>query len=350
MVSVQRTLNQLREVCVTRELPHLAGEIDRLGAELEVDLLRLEGALAEAPRGSGPVEHSAKHLLALGGKRLRPLLVLLSARLGPVHQRPVNNARELATAVEMVHGATLLHDDVVDLGETRRGAPASRMLYGNAASIFAGDWLLVEALRRVRLTNTPVVLDRLLAVIEEMILAESIQLARRGRIESDREAYFRIVEGKTASLFAFAAWAGATAGGANAQEVAAAEKYGRHLGIAFQAIDDVLDLAGVASAVKKTLFADLREGKMTYPLIVALERDESGELRKMLEEIAAGRDEDIDRQKISALLEKTGAIRATQELAQHHARAAKEALAVLEPRAERALLEVVVMAAVERSF
>jgi octaprenyl-diphosphate synthase len=346
MVSVQRTLNQLREVCVTRELPHLAGEIDRLGSELEVDLLRLEGALAEAPRGVGPVEHSAKHLLALGGKRLRPLLVLLSSRLG---QRPLNNVRELAIAVEMVHGATLLHDDVVDLGETRRGAPASRMLYGNAASIFAGDWLLVEALRRVRLVKAPGVLDRLLAVIEEMILAESIQLARRGRIESDRETYFQIVEGKTASLFAFAAWAGATSSGASDREVAAAEKYGRHLGIAFQAIDDVLDLAGVASAVKKTLFADLREGKMTYPLIVALERDQTGELRRMLEQIVAG-DEEIDRQKISALLDKTGAIRATQELAQQHAVAAKESLAVLEPRAERALLEVVVMAAVERSF
>src|SRR5262245_58992571 len=246
MVTVQRTLNQLRDVCEHRRLPHLAGELDRLGGDLAADMLRIEAALAELPRGLGPVEKSAKHLLALGGKRLRPLLVLLASRLG---QRSSNNVRELAVAVELVHGATLLHDDVVDLGDTRRGAPASRVLYGNVASIFAGDWLLVEALRRVRLSKVSGVLDRLLEVIEEMILAESIQLARRGRIEADRQAYFDIVQGKTASLFGFAVWAGGKAGAMRDDALPALEAFGRHLGVAFQAIDDVLDLSGEASAV-----------------------------------------------------------------------------------------------------
>jgi octaprenyl-diphosphate synthase len=351
MVTVQRTLNQLRAVCVHRELPHLTGELDRLGADLETDLLRIEAALAELPGASktgGPVERSAKHLLALGGKRLRPLLVLLASRLG---QRSSNNAvRELAAAVELVHGATLLHDDVVDLGETRRGAPASRVLYGNAASIFAGDWLLVEALRRVRVSKIEGVLDRLLEVIEEMILAESVQLARRGKIEADRASYFKIIEGKTASLFGFAVWAGGKAAGAREAQLPALESFGRHLGVAFQAIDDVLDLSGDATAVKKTLFADLREGKMTYPLIVAIERDLGGELKALLEEIVGDEHAEIDRRRISRILTDTGAIVATQELAKDRARLAVESLAQLPPSAERALLEVVVEAAVERSF
>jgi octaprenyl-diphosphate synthase len=347
MVIVQRTLNQLRDVCEHRRLPHLAGELDRLSGGLEADLERIETAISGLSRGDGPVEHSARHLLGLGGKRLRPLLVLLASRVG---QRSSNNARELALAVELVHGATLLHDDVVDLGDTRRGAPASRILYGNAASIFAGDWLLVEALRRVRKAQIPGVIDRLLEVIEEMILAESIQLARRGTIDPDRGSYFRIVEGKTASLFAFAAWAGGAAADADRTELAALEGYGKHLGIAFQAIDDVLDLAGAEASVKKTLFADLREGKITHPLIVALERDTSGELKEMLAKIVADENAPIDRPRVAYLLDRTGAIHATQELAKEHARLAKESLAPIPPSAERALLEVVVEAAVERSF
>jgi octaprenyl-diphosphate synthase len=350
--NVQRTLNQLRAVCEHRALPELAGELDRLGSGLESDLSRIEAALARVPRGEdpGPVERSARHLLALGGKRLRPLLVLLAARLGHELLNNAAAAREVAVAVELVHGATLLHDDVVDLGETRRGAKAARVLYGNAASIFAGDWLLVEALRRVRAARIPGVIDRLLGVIEEMILAESLQLARRGRIEADRAAYFRIIEGKTASLFAFAAHAGARAGGLGDRETAALDAFGKHLGVAFQAIDDALDLAGDAGTVKKTLFADLREGKMTYPLIVALERDGSGELERLLAAIVADDGAELDRRKIAALLAETDAIRATQDLAREHARSAKEALSPLQPSAERALLEVVVEAAVERSF
>src|SRR5262249_22155884 len=139
-----------------------------------------------------------------------PLCVALAARAGNGFGAA---ARQLAVAVELVHTATLLHDDVVDVGDTRRGAPAARVVYGNAASIFAGDWLLVEALRRVRAAAVPDALDRLLDIIEEMIMAESTQLDRRGVMVADRAAYFRVVEGKTASLFRWALWAGGRAGG-----------------------------------------------------------------------------------------------------------------------------------------
>src|SRR5439155_11378446 len=125
----------------------------------------------------------------LRGKHLRPLCVALASRLGAGFTAP---ARSLAVAVELVHSATLLHDDVVDVADRRRGEPSARIVYGNAASIFAGDWLLVAALRRIAATGIDGLLERMLAVIDDMIAAESLQLERRGRLAGDRDDYFRI--------------------------------------------------------------------------------------------------------------------------------------------------------------
>src|SRR5688572_15627343 len=143
------------------------------------ELRDVERALEAVPRGERIVQRAAHHLLDLGGKHLRPMCVALASKVGTGFDA---RACELAVAVELVHTATLLHDDVVDLADTRRGRAAARVVYGNAASIFAGDWLLVDALRRI--TNaSPELVAPMLAVIEEMILAESIQLERRGRID-----------------------------------------------------------------------------------------------------------------------------------------------------------------------
>src|SRR5213076_2069185 len=174
------------------------------------DLAACEAGLALVARGTDVVSRSVGHLLDLDGKRLRPLCVALGARAGAGFTGP---ARELAVAVELVHTATLLHDDVVDLGEKRRGADTARAVYGNAASIFAGDWLLIEALRRVRHAGVRGLLDRLLDVIEEMIIAESVQLEGRRRADLGRAAWMRVAEGKTASLFRWAMLAGGRAGG-----------------------------------------------------------------------------------------------------------------------------------------
>src|SRR5262249_38017531 len=137
---------RLGELCQLRGLPGLADRLQLLGEIAGEDLMWCEAELEALPRYQSPVFSSATHLLDLGGKRLRPLCVALAARAG-IGFGPA--ARELAVAVELVHSATLLHDDVVDLGTMRRGAPTARAVYGNAASIFAGDWLLIEALRRV---------------------------------------------------------------------------------------------------------------------------------------------------------------------------------------------------------
>jgi octaprenyl-diphosphate synthase len=330
-------LAQLGALCTHQGLGALAERLGDLADLTRGDLADCEAALAAVERGDSLVARSAGHLLDLGGKRLRPLCVALAARLGTGFSPA---ARELAVAVELVHAATLLHDDVVDLGEVRRGAPTARLSYGNAASIFAGDWLLIGALRRVRRAALPGLLDRLLDVIEEMIIAESEQLERRGVARPDRAAWFRIVEGKTASLFRWALAAGGQAGGLDRAACRALEEYGRHLGIAFQTIDDLLDMRGDPGVVGKGLGADVREGKMTYPLIWALER--RPELAALVARAAD------DPRPLLAALDEVGALEAALELARGHADRARAALEPLPLGRARRALETVADAAVAR--
>jgi octaprenyl-diphosphate synthase len=293
------------------------------------------------PRGARVVHQAAHHLLDLRGKHLRPLCVALASRFGDGF---TPRARGLAVAVELVHTATLLHDDVVDVAERRRGQPAACTVYGNAASIFAGDWLLVAALRRIGAAGYDGLLDKMLAVIEEMIMAESLQLERRGRVVADRAEYFRIVEGKTAALFRWAMIAGGRTAGLDATCEAALETYGLHLGVAFQAVDDELDFA---DGTGKDPLVDLREGKMTFPMVVALERDAS--LRARFTALLA--DENPDHTALVAIanaVRATGALAATRALAEEHAQRAIEALAALPAGPARDALETVALASLER--
>lgn len=309
-------IEQLGNLCRSRGLPDLAARLISLHQWVEDELSSFEAELATVSRGARAVQKASHHLLDLGGKYLRPMCVMLAAKLGT----GVDEAtRQLAVAVELVHNATLLHDDVVDLGETRRGAPAARTIYGNAASVYAGDWLLVEALRRIRRSGVEGLLDFTLDIIEEMILAESLQLERRGDLGVSTENYFRVVEGKTAALFRWAMVAGGRAGKLDESQCQALEAYGVHLGVAFQAVDDCLDFGGDAQVIGKSLFTDLREGKVTYPLILAMERDDS--LAPLLEQAladGAGGDtplpETVERT-VAAAMERTGALADCRALA-----------------------------------
>lgn len=307
-------LNSLSGVCADQGLDGLSQRLLDLSELLSDPLSTVESDLAHFPEATNNVKRSAVHLLSLGGKRLRPICVALASQVGRGFGP---QARNLAVAVELVHSATLLHDDVVDDSDLRRGVPAPRTIYGNAASIFAGDWLLIEALRRVKRADVPDVLDRLLDVIEEMIFAESTQLEARGKIHADRATYLSVVEGKTASLFRWALYAGGKAGGLSATSCDDLEHYGRHLGVAFQLIDDLLDWTGRLESTGKRLFTDIREGKITYPLIIALERDPM--LRPMLaEQLARGPNalisETMGREILSSL-ERTGGIHETRTFA-----------------------------------
>ncbi len=268
----EEALPVLGSVADGHALTSLSARLAELHELAGSDMSETERDLKELDRPANVVAKSAHHLLDLGGKRLRPLCVALASRVGSGFSPA---ARHLAVAVELVHAATLLHDDVVDVGDTRRGAPTARTLYGNAASIFAGDWLLIEALKRVRQASVPGVMDKLLFVIEEMIHAEAIQLKNRGRVGNGRADYFHVVEGKTAALFRWAMYAGGRASGLPEPLCNALEQFGLHLGVAFQAIDDLLDFTGDPATTGKSAMSDLREGKLTFPLIVAIEREPS---------------------------------------------------------------------------
>ncbi len=260
----------LLSVCKDQGLDGLWQRLDELSALLREDMQGIELAIGDVGRrGDTLVHKAAGHLLGQAGKRIRPVCVVLAARTAKGWSPAV---QKLAVAVELVHNATLLHDDVVDLGERRRGVDAARMIYGNAISIFSGDYLLTEALYRIIGSGIPDVLERMLDVIQDMVMAEALQMARRGQFDSNADQYFQIISGKTASLFKWAMYAGAKAGGADEAQSRALEQYGEHLGIAFQLVDDVLDFTGAPETTGKTLLSDLREGKMTYPLLLTVER------------------------------------------------------------------------------
>ncbi len=339
-------LDGLAHVSTTRGAPALGNRLVELDRWVRADLHAFEAELEAIPRGARLVHAAAHHLLDLRGKHLRPLCVALTSRFGAGF---TVQARALAVAVELVHSATLLHDDVVDLAERRRGQPAACVVYGNAASIFAGDWLLVTALRRIASAGVDGLLDRMLAVIDEMIVAESVQLERRGKIAGAREDYFAIVEGKTAALFRWAMIAGARVAGLPPGAETTLERFGLHLGIAFQAVDDELDFS---SNTGKDPLADLREGKITFPLVVALEREPS--LRGRIEALLAVETPAIDKLAdelgaVASVVRATGALAETRGLAEQHVRRALSALEELPDCDAREALVTVALASLERT-
>ena len=374
MTPATQPLERLAHVSAARGASPLAERLASLDRFVRADLVDFEAEIAAIPRGARVVQQAAHHLLDLRGKHLRPLCVALASRFGAGFTA---EARGLALAVELVHSATLLHDDVVDLAERRRGQPAACVVYGNAASIFAGDWLLVAALRRISAANVPGLVDRMLTVIDEMILAESLQLERRGRLAANaHDEYFKIVEGKTAALFRWAMVAGARVAGLPAAAEAALERYGLHLGVAFQAVDDELDYGSAVSVdhhsaasprggsavsvdhhsaasprgdhTGKDPLADLREGKITYPLVVALQREPSlhARLEALLAQEAPRAD---DLAAIAAVVRSCGARVATRKLAEDHVKRGLAALDELPAGPARDALVTVALASLERS-
>lgn len=315
-------------VDLTDRLSALQAWLDDELHDVETDLRSIDGA--------GGARAAARHLLHAGGKRLRPVCTLLAARLGPdaVAGRP--RALLLAAAGELVHAATLLHDDVVDLGETRRGQPTARLLYGNPVAIYAGDWTLVEALRRICAAGVPDMVPVALSTIEEMIFAEVEQIERARDLAADRQGYLRVIDGKTAALFRWALRAGARAGGADAETESALVAYGTHLGLAFQLTDDLLDVDGDPALTGKAQFADLAEGRVTLPLILLLER--RPEMRAVLVALhAAGSRPDWRQQPdvqrlcstVQRALRDSGTIADARQMAADLAREAGTALASL---------------------
>ncbi len=213
------------------------------------------------------LKQASRHLLEAGGKRVRPLLCLLTTSM---YGGETQAAARCAAATELVHAATLLHDDVVDEGDVRRGRKATRVLWGNLTSVLAGDLLLTDALKLIQECGNTVLMGQLVNALSDLVAGEVRQLEARWRRDLGMEGYLEIVRGKTASLFGFACRGGALIAEAGAQEVEAAGVFGEQLGIAFQVVDDVLDIEGETPEVGKKLGVDFAEGKTTLPLALAL--------------------------------------------------------------------------------
>lgn len=261
--------------------PALARRLAEVQSLLEDDLAWLETALrGVSGEGAYPATAAAKHLATLGGKRVRPLTLLLaSGCFGDIPR----TAREVALVSELIHTATLLHDDVMDDGMVRRGREAARLVYGNAISVLAGDLMLVHGLS-CTLRSAPELMSDLVTTLHLLVDGEVIQLHGRRQLDLSEETYERILRGKTASLFAFAARSGAKLAGATPTDQDSLGRFGEALGVAFQLVDDVLDYAGEGSG--KSMATDLREGKLTLPLVLAVKR--KPELLPLLHRIHAG--------------------------------------------------------------
>lgn len=293
------------------------------------------------------VPEIASYLIDAGGKRLRPMLTIASARLfAPENSHHIN----YAAAVEFMHTATLLHDDVVDESSKRRGKLAPRMVWGNAASVLVGDFLLGQAFMMMvetRDVDALGVLAQAAAIIAE---GEVFQLSKANDLNTQVDEYFAVIKAKTAALFEAATGVGAMAGGANDEQRNALKNFGAELGIAFQIVDDVLDYGGASGTIGKNVGDDLREGKMTLPILHALQNANSADCDFIKQNLGdAEASEDVVA-KVVEILHSTNALADALARAKRHAEAAKSHLAMFADQPGGRILIDVADYCVERAY
>jgi octaprenyl-diphosphate synthase len=287
----------------------------------------------------------AEYIIGGGGKRLRPALVLLAS--GAVGYRGRDH-HELAAVIEFIHTATLLHDDVVDESELRRGRKTANAQFGNAASVLVGDFLYSRAFQMMVGLRNMRVMEVLAEATNTIAEGEVLQLLNSHNTRVSEAEYLEVIRRKTAKLFEAAAQLGGILGGTGAEAEAGLARYGMHLGTAFQLIDDVLDYSGDAAHTGKNLGDDLNEGKPTLPLIYVMERasrDQADLVRRAIEHGGRG-----DFQAVLAAIESTGALQYSRRRASEEAKTARDALAPLpNSKYKQCLLELATFA-VERDY
>ncbi len=298
---------------------------DRLGAALAEDmaavnvLIRARMASEHAPR----IPEVTAHLVEAGGKRLRPLLTLAAARmLGYAGQDHV----KLAATVEFIHTATLLHDDVVDESQRRRGRPTANLLWDNKSSVLVGDYLFARSFQLMVETGSLRVLDILADASATIAEGEVLQLTAAQDLATDERIYLQVIRGKTAALFAAATEVGGVIAGASEAEIAALRDYGDALGIAFQIVDDILDYGGSAAIIGKNTGDDFRERKLTLPLIKAVAKASAEDRAFWVRVIEKGDQRDGDLAQAMVILQQHDAISACRADALAWADRAKTAL------------------------
>lgn len=279
----------------------------------------------------------AGYLREGGGKRIRPALLLLAARaLGHTGSSSVR----LGAVVEMVHTATLVHDDIIDVADIRRGRPSANTQWGNSKCVLAGDWLYMQAFRVALEERNFRILDLLIGLTQQMVEGELLQMERLGTALTEHE-YYELIYRKTACLFRVSMQLGCVLGGASQQVEEILGDYGRNLGLAFQIVDDVLDLTASEEVLGKPTASDLREGKATLAVVHALHHGTPEERSEIMAVIEDQNFDRIGHSRVLSILQRNGSVDYAMHAAYAHAEAARKNLEVLEDSEfKRALLWV----------
>ena len=300
--------------------------LDQLGTQVADDLIRVNQVIVD--KMDSPVAlipQLAGHIIAAGGKRLRPMITLAAADLCDYQgDRHIS----LAACVEFIHTATLLHDDVVDDSDLRRGQDSAKALWGNQASVLVGDFLFSRSFQLMVQDGSLRVLKILSDASATIAEGEVMQLMTTNDTQTSEAAYLDVIRAKTAKLFAAAAEIGAVVAERPAADAEALESYGMNFGIAFQLVDDVLDYSAEQAKLGKTVGDDFREGKITLPVVLAWRRGSAAERvfwRRALEDMAQ---EDGDLDKAIALMRKHNALADTIARARHYGAIARDALGI----------------------
>ncbi len=328
------------DTIATENRQNAAADISALTSLVADDLDRVNHLILD--RMHSPVAlipQLAGHIISAGGKRLRPMLTLAAAKLcaytGERHLA-------LAAAVEFIHTATLLHDDVVDASDLRRGLATANAVWGNKPSVLVGDFLFSRAFQLMVEDGSLDVLRILSAASAVIAEGEVLQLITANDIATTQTAYLQVIDAKTAALFAAASEVGAVVAGRSSQETAALAQFGRDLGMAFQLIDDMLDYSAREAELGKSVGDDFRDGKMTLPVVLAIERASDEERRFWQRTLEEQQQEDGDLAHAIALMNKHGTLAETLERARVYGASASNALAIFpDVPARRALLDVV---------
>lgn len=304
---------------------NLSKPLDRLSSALADDMAAVNTLIRDrmASRHAPRIPEVTAHLVEAGGKRLRPLLVLAAARMlgyaGPYHIH-------LAATVEFIHTATLLHDDVVDESQQRRGRPTANLLWDNKSSVLVGDYLFARAFQLMVEPGKLRILDILANASATIAEGEVLQLTAAQDLRTDEALYLQVVRGKTAALFSAATEAGAVLAEGSDAQVQALFDYGDALGIAFQIVDDILDYGGVTETIGKNVGDDFRERKLTLPVIKAVAQADDAERGFWQRTIEKGDQQDGDLDRALAIMARHGAIHAARADALAWAERAKSAL------------------------
>jgi len=272
--------------------------------------------------GVEAITEIGEYLRRGGGKRIRPMLLLLSAKLFDYKGR---GAIKLGAVVEIIHTATLVHDDIIDEAQTRRGRPAANTQWGNSKCVLAGDWLYMQAFKIALQERNFRILDTLIDLTQQMVEGELLQMERLGKLISLDE-HFNLIYRKTACLFSVCMRMGAILGGATAEQEENLAQYGRDLGMAFQIVDDVLDLTASEDVLGKPVASDLREGKVTMAVIHALERCTSREREKIDKIVRERSFNGVAPSEILEILNRHGSIEAAHARALQYASLARNAI------------------------